>query len=772
MITIGNIRGVQKEHQITVFRASDNLPYLQFVLSNDARDKNEIMNEHYLESTFNYTGLIEMKIGDYCTYNGIKYALMKDFTPEQVRDGEYRYTVHFDAPEMFFKNVPNFYTLQGFNELEWSLRERPERFMQLFVENINNFYNNDWKVGIVEPTEQLDLSFSNSYVFDGLTQLAETTKCEWYVDYQLKTLNLVSRLKIGNTPVVLESGDLLNQVRRDSQNKDYCTRLYAFGGTQNIPLNYRKPIVGEAIDAIVQQRLKMPLSTGDYIDIRPNLKPHEIVPRFREFDVFPQRVGSITEIREVERKDEQGNKFSVFYFKDSGIEFSNKYKLPNFELMIAFQDGWMAGLKNNEVRYNDKTKEYEIINEMLGEQLIPNAIIRPKVGDKYILYNFNISMVGDQYIPEAERELERQAREYLAEMFDNSNTDSDIDTYTCVLNPVEVAEQEVSLVLGQSVSVISDAVKGGQKDSRVYGYTKFPVTRKDEYLIGDSPKYSRFASVEKTAESNKRELNVQIADAMRQANNAYRDIKALNYIRTALQNETTIDGGLILTTLIQMGLMQGDTWLNTAGVNGVRENDNDIAFWGGGTLEQAINLVKNPEATEDVANFVVTHGGQVIMNKTFIRGKFESNANGNKIVIDPDNRSMKFFNEIGQILVHIFFERLELADGRHYFEPRIQLNHFGIETGNEPNYTVDISGYEIQMKERDGYRLYLSSDMMEISNPNDDKAPSFWAGRGYQASTGKYILSSKFKGLPTSIDSGYEGMYEATINGHKVICQK
>ncbi|WP_101690756.1 hypothetical protein [Dysgonomonas massiliensis] len=647
MITIGNIKGVRQEHQITVFRASDNLPYLQFVLSNDARVKNEIMNEHYLESTFNYTGLIEMKIGDYCTYNGIKYALMKDFTPEQVRDGEYRYTIRFDAPEMFFKNVPNFYTLQGFNELEWSLRERPERFMQLFVENINDFYNNDWKVGIVEPTELLDLSFSNSYVFDALTQLAEATKCEWYPDYQLKTLSLVSRLKIGNTPIVLESGDLLNQVRRDSQNKDYCTRLYAFGGTQNIPLNYRKPIAGEAIDAIVQKRLRMPLSTGDYIDIRPNLKPHEIVPKFVNFDIFPQRVGTITEIREVERKDEQGNKFSVFYFKDSGINFDTKYILPNETLKCVFQDGWMAGF-DREISYNNKTKEYEIINEQLGEQLIPNAIIRPKVGDKYVLYNFNISMVGDQYVPEAERELERQAKEYLAEMFDNSNTDSDIDTYTCVLNPVEVAEQEVSLVLGQSVSVISDAVKGGQKDSRVYGYTKFPVTRKDEYLIGDSPKYSRFASVEKTAENNKRELNVQIADAMRQANNAYRDIKALNYIRTALQNETTIDGGLILTTLIQMGLMQGDTWLNTAGVNGVRENDNDIAFWGGGTLEQAINAVKNPEAIEDVANFVVTHGGKTIQNNALIRGKFESSLWGSKIIIDPYLRKIEFFSSISE----------------------------------------------------------------------------------------------------------------------------
>lgn len=694
MITIGNIKGVKKEHQITVFRASDNSPYLQFVLSNDARDKNEIMNDHYLESTFNYTGLIEMKIGDYCTYNGIKYALMKDYTPEQVSDSNYRYVVHFDAPEMFFKNVPNFYTLQGFNELEWSLRERPERFMQLFVENINNFYNNDWKVGIVEPTELLDLTFSNSYIFDALTELAEATKCEWYVDYQLKTLNLVSRLKIGNTPIVLESGDLLNQVRRDSQNKDYCTRLYAFGGTQNIPLNYRKPIAGEAIDAIVQKRLRMPLSTGDYIDIRPNLKPHEIVPRFVNFDIFPQRVGTITEI--TESKDSEGN--PVFRFKDSGIDFDTKYILPNETLKCVFQDGWMAGF-DREINYNNKTKEYEIMNEQLGEQLIPNAIIRPKVGDKYVLYNFNISMVGDQYVPEAERELERQAREYLAEMFDNSNTDSDIDTYTCVLNPVEVAEQSFSMSLGQSVSVISDAVKGGQKDSRVYGYTKFPVTRKDEYLIGDSPKRSRFDSVEKTAENNKRELNVQLEDIMRRANTSLRTARAMGYLSTALQNETIIDKGLLLTTLLRLGVDIGEEWKETAGINGAALNPDDVVAYFGGSLDDAIEGIASIIFRFNGSGHLA--GGNIawdVNGNLQVVGKYSNKDSGSRFEIDPINNGL-----------FMFMDDNNLSFELQYYQALAQMIFY---RGTEKSVVINGTGIEI----KEG-TLKLAYDYLPTSDP-------------------------------------------------------
>lgn len=58
-----------------------------------------------------------------------------------------------------------------------------------------------------------------------------------------------------------------------------------------------------------------------------------------------------------------------------------------------------------------------------------------------------------------------------------------------------------------------------------------------------------------------------------------------------------------------------------AGISGIYNDDQDVAFWGGGTFEEAINTVNKvikgelPTESEwkNLANFVVTHGGDIII---------------------------------------------------------------------------------------------------------------------------------------------------------------
>lgn len=108
--------------------------------------------------------------------------------------------------------------------------------------------------------------------------------------------------------------------------------------------------------------------------------------------------------------------------------------------------------------------------------------------------------------------------------------------------------------------------------------------------------------------------------------------ESLVYLANAIQNaSTTVDGGLILSQIIQLGNYANKVMERvTAGVSGVYNNDNDVAFWAGGTLEQAINTVtkykNNPayQPTEGemaaMANYVATHGGRTILNDVILRG--------------------------------------------------------------------------------------------------------------------------------------------------------
>jgi len=105
------------------------------------------------------------------------------------------------------------------------------------------------------------------------------------------------------------------------------------------------------------------------------------------------------------------------------------------------------------------------------------------------------------------------------------------------------------------------------------------------------------------------------------------EFQALKYLQDAIvEGDTTILGGLILSSIIKLGnFKDGKMQKVNAGVSGIYNDDDDVAFWGGGTLEQAIKTVmkfkENPLYRptdlewQSLANFVVTHGGDL-----FLRG--------------------------------------------------------------------------------------------------------------------------------------------------------
>ena len=171
---------------------------------------------------------------------------------------------------------------------------------------------------------------------------------------------------------------------------------------------------------------------------------------------------------------------------------------------------------------------------------------------------------------------------------------------------------------------------------------------------------------------------------------------AIRYITDSVRNgSTTILGGLILSSMIQLGnYVNGQMKSVTAGMSGIYNDDRDVAYWAGGDLSRAIANAMNPFTTDadKMINYLVTHGGLLIANQAIIRGtifandgefngkvsiaggkillnkdgsgqlangniswdkdgnvKFESNSDGNKILIDPSAREIKLIRDNGDI---------------------------------------------------------------------------------------------------------------------------
>lgn len=169
--------------------------------------------------------------------------------------------------------------------------------------------------------------------------------------------------------------------------------------------------------------------------------------------------------------------------------------------------------------------------------------------------------------------------------------------------------------------------------------------------------------------------------------------QAINYIASAIKDGSVdILGGLILANMIQLGnYKNGKLQKVTAGVSGIYNDDDDVAFWAGGKLEQAILTVMRfrndpdyqPTDAEwaNMANFVATHGGDTFLRGYiyalggkfrgvvealggFFRGKVETSVDGKRIVIDPDKNTLEMYTTEGHATLILRFDTS--SDGWEY----------------------------------------------------------------------------------------------------------
>lgn len=151
--------------------------------------------------------------------------------------------------------------------------------------------------------------------------------------------------------------------------------------------------------------------------------------------------------------------------------------------------------------------------------------------------------------------------------------------------------------------------------------------------------------------------------------------QSINYIASAIKDGSVdILGGLILANMIQLGnYKDGKMQKVTAGVSGIYNDDDDVAFWAGGKLEQAIITVMkfrndpNYQPTDaewaNMANFVATHGGDVFLKGYvyalggFFRGRVETSVDGKRIVIDPEKNTLEMYTAEGHATLILRFDK-------------------------------------------------------------------------------------------------------------------
>lgn len=203
--------------------------------------KQEIMGEHTLTLQFDLDIMYDLRIGDYAIVYGNTYFIHAQKLPVITKKSAFlfEYDITMMAPQYLLQNAQYLF-LGDNNELtqpDFSLYGTADTFIDLLIKNAARA-GFTWTKGGVILTEYKNLTFSSVDCLSALGQLAEAFETEWFVDGT--TINLAKKLNTTPYTFMYGKGKGAYDIKRmPADSSSVVTRLYVFGGTKNIPLNYR-----------------------------------------------------------------------------------------------------------------------------------------------------------------------------------------------------------------------------------------------------------------------------------------------------------------------------------------------------------------------------------------------------------------------------------------------------------------------------------------------------------------------------------------------------
>ena len=485
-----------------------------------------LMKEDYIMLKFSLDNPIYFKLGSYveCDFGLFEVCDLQKPVFNTDNAG-YDYELQLDAHYWKWKNKIFKYTPEtAGQEASWNLTAPLDVQAGIVLRNLKalgyTYKGQDFVFSIdstVENKSQL-MSYENINILDACFEMAKKWDCECWI-----TENIIhfGRCEFGDA-VDFEIEKNVQEMPRSESRSTYATRIYAFGSTKNIPSNYRPVDETVVVNGVVQRRLMLPEGTP-YIDAYPNMTTEEAIEQVVIFDeVYPRRTGTMSDVTTIEVTDKVENedgttteeKWNAYRFRDTGVNFSEKYILPGQELRIRFASGLLNGLefavkfnpegkpeKLEDGGWNPDAQLWEIVrNEDYGRPL-PGDVLFPQDGDEYVLSGWDSTKITELgLVGAAEQELKVKTEKYA------SKSKVDPSTYDCTMMSGDAyREDDIHNLysIGQKVNLINKAYFDNGRKSRIIGFEfnlDYPFDS-PVYTVGETASYSRIGELEEKVES-------------------------------------------------------------------------------------------------------------------------------------------------------------------------------------------------------------------------------------------------------------------------------
>lgn len=499
---------------------------LTTLINEGCKRKFTLMKEDYIMLKFSLDNPIYFKLGSYVECN---FGLFEVYDLQKpafnTNTAGYDYELRLDAYYWKWKNKIFKYTPEAAGqEASWNLTASLDVQAGIVLRNLKalgyTYKGQDFVFSIdstVENKAQL-MSYDNINILDACFEMAKKWDCECWI-----TENIIhfGRCEFGDA-VDFEIEKNVQEMPRSESRSTYATRIYAFGSTKNIPSNYRPVDETVVVNGVVQRRLMLPEGTP-YIDAYPNMTTEEAIEQVVIFDeVYPRRTGTMSDVTIINVTDKVENedgttteeKWNAYRFRDTGVNFSEKYILPGQELRIRFASGLLNGLefavkfnpegkpeKLEDGGWNPDAQLWEIVrNEDYGRPL-PGDVLFPQDGDEYVLSGWDSTKITELgLVGAAEQELKVKTEKYA------SKSKVDPSTYDCTMMSGDAyREDDIHNLysIGQKVNLINKAYFENGRKSRIIGFEfnlDYPFDS-PVYTVGETASYSRIGELEEKVES-------------------------------------------------------------------------------------------------------------------------------------------------------------------------------------------------------------------------------------------------------------------------------
>lgn len=413
----------------------------------------EIGGECCVSVSFTHTSFVLLDVDNYIEVLGVRYKIKRQYRPKQKNTQTYEYSVKFYAPIHDAEDVLMLFS-EGDTTSEFNYDGGPREHLQLWVDNMNRLAGKDvWSIGTVISAENKNIEYKNLKCWDAAFSsngIAATFDTEMWADGFVINLCKASH---GERQELGYMQGLTNLSQEDNGEVKFFTRLFPLGSTRNIDAS-----------KYGYSRLQLP-SRAKYVDKNVDLYGVKEETEEAAFSaIYPKYIGTISSVRTEEKENEEGRKYTVYYFKDNSMSFNpDDYQIPEHTYMLEFQTGELAGRGTDgsfQAAWHENTKEWEITNVYPDDTTqIPGGVIIPKPGDQYIPWNFSLPQ---EYTTAAEQAYELAVNNFL------SNYSFDPHKYTGTTDRNYVERNNTPLRIGQNVRLLSDNYfTDGYKDTRI-----------------------------------------------------------------------------------------------------------------------------------------------------------------------------------------------------------------------------------------------------------------------------------------------------------------